>query len=131
MLCSSWISIALELDQHAGRVLVGAAADLVGLALAVGDDLLGLDLRGARQLALLDQERCLLLGAREDALGLFLGTLDDALGFLVDALGLADLFGHGNAQLVEQIERARLVDDRRCSSAACCGRSRSAVRAVR
>ena len=69
------------------------------------------DLCGAGQLALLDQESGLLLGTREDALRLLLGALDDALGLLVDALGRADLFGHRDAELVEQIEGSRLVDD--------------------
>ena len=74
-----------------------------GLCPRLVDDLRGALLRGARQLALLDEERGLLLGAGEDALGLLLGTLDEALGLLVDALGLADLLGHGDAQLVDEV----------------------------
>ena len=89
------------------------------------------DLGGARQLALLDQERGLLLGAGEDALGLLLGTLDDALGLVVDALGRADLFGHGDAQLVEQVEGARLVDDHVARQGHVAAAARSAARAVR
>ena len=111
MLCSSRIKTPSSLTSTLAGVLVGAAPDLVGLALALGDDLLRLDIRGARQLALLDQECGLLLGTCQDALRLLLGALDDALRFVVDALRLAHLLGHGNAQLIEQVERTRLVDD--------------------
>src|SRR5262245_1862222 len=70
-------ALALELDQDARRVGVGATADLLGVRLALVDDLLAADLGGTRQLALLDEERGLLLSAGEDALALFLGTLDE------------------------------------------------------
>ena len=49
-------ALPFELDQHALRILVGAASDLVGLALTVGDDLSRANLCRASQLALLDQE---------------------------------------------------------------------------
>jgi len=49
--------------EHALRVLVRAGADLVRIALALGDDFLRLELGGTGQLAFLDQERGLLLGA--------------------------------------------------------------------
>ena len=55
--------------------------------------------------ALLDEECRLLLGPGDDALGFFLGLLDDPLALGVDALGGADLFGHGHAQLVDEVER--------------------------
>ena len=71
-------ALALEPDQHGGRVLVGAPPDLLRVAVALGDDLLRPDLRGTRQLPLLDQERGLLLGAGQDPLGLLLGALDEA-----------------------------------------------------
>ncbi len=71
---------------------------------AVGFGLLG-------EPTLVDQERGLLLGARDDALGFLLRLLDDALALGVDALCGADLFGHGDAQLVDQPERGGLVDD--------------------
>src|SRR5688572_6157389 len=100
-------ALAFELDQHALRVLVRAAPDLVCLTLAVGDDLRGANLSGAGELALLDEESGLLLGASQDALGLLLGALDDALGLFVDSLGSANLLRHGNPQLVEQVERPR------------------------
>src|SRR3954465_1674749 len=77
-------ALALELDEHAGGIGVGAATDLLGLALALIHDLPAPDLGCTRQLALLDQERSLLLGAGEDALALFLGALDEARRFLVD-----------------------------------------------
>ena len=95
------------------------------------DDLLRADLGGAGQLALLDEERGLLLGAGEDALGLFLGTLDEPRRLLVDALGLADLLGHGDAQLVDEVERSHLVHDHGVGHGHACGRSRSGPRAVR
>ena len=47
----------------------------------------------------------------DDPLGLFLGLLDDPLALGVDPLRGADLLGHGDAQLVDQAEGGRLVDD--------------------
>ena len=85
------------------------------------DDLRGALLRGARQLALLDEEGGLLLGTGEDALGLLLGALDEAARLLVDALGLAHLLGHGDAELVDEVERGDLVDHDRVASWACGG----------
>ena len=62
------------------------------------------------QPALVDQEGGLLLGPRDDPLGLLLGLLDDPLALGVDPLGGADLFGDGDAQLVDEAERGVLVD---------------------
>src|SRR6476661_5996253 len=56
-------ALALELDQDAGSVGVGAAADLLAVRLAFLDDLRTSDFGGTRQLALLDEEGCLLLRA--------------------------------------------------------------------
>ena len=72
-------ALPLQVDQDALGVLVGTAADLLRLALAVADDLARALLGGTRQLALLDQVGRLLLGAGSDPLGLLLGTIDDAL----------------------------------------------------
>ena len=74
------------------------------IALADGLGLLG-------QPALVDQEGRLLLGLGDDPLGLVLGLLDDPLALGVDPLGGADLFGDGDAQLVDEPERRVLVDD--------------------
>ena len=57
-------ALALEPDQHAGGVLVGAATDLARLALGLLEDLAGALLRRADQLAFLEHLRCLLLRAR-------------------------------------------------------------------
>ena len=71
-------ALALELDEDARGVVVGArrisSASRAPSAMISCRALLG----GARQLALLDEEGGLLLGAREDALGLLLGALDEA-----------------------------------------------------
>ena len=104
-------ALAFESDEHALRIVIRAATDLIRLAMTLADDLRRLDLCGLGQLALLDEECGLLLGAGEDALGLFLGALDDALGLLVDALRCTHLFGHGDTQLIEKIQGACLVDD--------------------
>ena len=93
------------------RVLVGTAADLVGVAVGVGDDLAALGVGRLGEAALVDQEGGLLLGLRDDPLGLLLCLLDDPLAFGVDPLGGADLLGDGDAQLVDETERRVLVDD--------------------
>ncbi len=103
--------VALEPDQDTDRVLVGAAADLLGVAMGVGDDLAALGLGRLGQATLVDQERGLLLGLRDDPLGLLLGLLDDPLALGVDALRSADLLGDGDAKLVDETERRVLVDD--------------------
>ena len=103
--------VALETDQHADRVFVGAAADLVGVAVGVADDHAALGLGRLGQAALVDEEGGLLLGPGDDPLGLLLGLLDDPLALGVDPLGGADLFGDGDAQLVDEAERRVLVDD--------------------
>src|SRR5687768_7416163 len=65
-------ALPFKSDQDGLRVLVGAAPDLVRLALARRNDLGRLDLRGLREFALLDKECGLLLRAGKDALGFFL-----------------------------------------------------------
>ena len=66
---------------------------------------------GLGETALVDEECRLLLGLRDDALRFFLGLLDDPLTLGVDALGGADLFGNGDAQLVDETERGVLIHD--------------------
>ena len=60
---------------------------------------------------LLDQECGLLLGAGDDPLRLLLGLLDDPLALGVDPLRRADLLGHGDTQLIDEVEGGRLIDD--------------------
>ena len=66
---------------------------------------------GLGETALVDEECRLLLGLRDDALRFFLGLLDDPLTLGVDALGGSDLFGNGDAQLVDESERGVLIHD--------------------
>ena len=47
----------------------------------------------------------------DDSLGLLLGLLDDSFALGVDPLRRADLFGDGDAQLVDEAKRGGLVDD--------------------
>ena len=103
--------VALEPDEDVDRVLVGAAADLFGLVLGLGDDpaALGLGLLG--ESTLVDEERGLLLGSGDDALGLFLGLLDDPLALGVDPLCCAYLLGDSDTELIDEAEGSRLVDD--------------------
>ena len=53
----------------------------------------------------------LLLRSGDDPLGLVLCLLDDPLALGIDPLGGADLFGHGDTQLVDESEGRVLVDD--------------------
>ena len=87
-------------------------AHLGRLVLRLGDDPAALVLGGLGQAALPDEVRGLLLGARDDPLGLLLGLLDDPLALLVDPLGGTDLLGHGDTQLVDEVEGGVTVDDR-------------------
>ena len=116
--------VALEPDEHVDGVLVGAAADVLGVGLGVGDDAAALGLGLLGQPALVDEERGLLLGAGDDPLRLLLGLLDDPLALGVDALRRADLFGDGDAELVDEAERGRPGRRRRCSSGEASCRSR-------
>jgi hypothetical protein len=72
---------------------------------------MALRLRLLGEAALVDEKRRLLLRLGDDPLGLFLGLLDDPLALGVDPLCGADLLGNGDAKLVDQPERRRLVDD--------------------
>ena len=102
--------IALKADQDADRVLVSTAPDLIGVIMCVGDDRAALALGRLGQPALVDQERGLLLRPRHDALGLLLRLLHDPLTLGVDPLGGADLFGHGDTQLIDETESGVLID---------------------
>ena len=77
----------------------------------VGDDLPALGVGRLGEASFVDQEGRLLLGLRDDPLRLFLGLLDDPLALGVDALRRPDLFGDGDAELVDQAEGGVLVDD--------------------
>jgi hypothetical protein len=103
--------LALEPDEDADGVFVGAAADLLGLVLALADDPSALRLGLLRESALVDEECGLLLGAGHDALGFLLGFFDDPLALGIDPFRRTDLLGDGNAQLVDEAERSGLVDD--------------------
>ena len=97
--------------EHVDGVLVGAAADALGVGLGVGDDAAALGHGLLGQPAFVDEKRGLLLGTGDDPLRLLLGLLDDPLAFGVDPLRRADLFGDGDSELVDEAERGRLVDD--------------------
>jgi hypothetical protein len=103
--------VALQADQDRDRVLVRAATDLLCLGLGAGDDPATLLVGRLRETAFVDQESGLLLGAGDDSLGLLLRLVDDPLAFRVDALRGANLFGYGNAELVDQAQSGVLVDD--------------------
>ena len=49
--------------------------------------------------------------AADDPLGLFLGLLNDPLPLLVDPLRRANFFGHGDAELVDEVEGGVPIDD--------------------
>ena len=104
--------VALEADQHADRVLVRAAPDLVGVAVGLGDDLAGSAPRrpAVRPRSSMRNAACS-WALRDDPLGLVLGLLDDPLALGVDPLGRADLLGDGDPQLVDEPEGRVLVDD--------------------
>src|ERR1700674_318433 len=80
-------ALALEPDQDAGRVLVGPATNLAGLARGGVDDLAGALLGHLHQLAVL-----------EHACRLLLSTADDRISFLPRTLGdAARLLGHASS----------------------------------
>ena len=103
--------VALEALEDAHGVLVGAGPDAVGIVVGLGDDPATLGVGRLGETTLVDEERGLLLGLGDDALRLFLGLLDDPLALGVDALGGTDLFGHGDAQLIDEPQGGVLVDD--------------------
>ena len=86
------VHVGLQADQHADRVLVGAAADPIGVAVRVTDDLPALRLGRLGEATLVDEEGGLLLRTGDDPLGFVLGLLDDPLTLGVDPLGGTDFF---------------------------------------
>jgi hypothetical protein len=105
------LHVALEAFEHAHGVFVRAGADPLAVGMCVFDDPLALGLGRLGQAALVDEERRLFLGAADDALCFFLGFLDDAFALGVDPLRGANLFGDGDAELVDEPEGRVLVDD--------------------
>jgi hypothetical protein len=103
--------LPLEPDEDPDRIFVGAATDVVRVVLGLADDPPTLDFGQLREPPLVDQEGRLLLGAGDDPFGLLLGLLDDALALGIDPFRGADLFGHGDAELVDEAEGCCLVDD--------------------
>jgi hypothetical protein len=103
--------VPFEPDEDIDRVFVGAAADLLGVGVGLGDDPPTLRLGLLGEAPLVDQEGGLLLRPGDDPLGLFLGLLDDPLALGVDPLRRPDLLGDRDPQLVDQAERRCLVDD--------------------
>ncbi len=79
-------------------------------SVGVADDHPALRLGRLGQATLVDQEGGLLLGPGDDPLGFVLCLLDDPLALGVDAFGRADLFGDGDAQLIDEAEGRVLVD---------------------
>ena len=104
-------ALALEADEDAGRVLVGAATDLAGLVLGAIEDLGRSLLCCPDKLALIEHLDGLLLGSGDDRVTLLAGALGDPPGFLGDPARLAHLFRHGDAELVDQLEQRGLVED--------------------
>jgi hypothetical protein len=103
--------LPLEPDEYPDRVFVGAATNVVRVVLGLPNDSPTLHLGQLRETPLVDQEGRLLLGPGDDPLGLLLGLLDDALALGIDPFRGADLFGHGDAELVDEAEGRCLVDD--------------------
>ena len=66
---------------------------------------------GLGETRLVDEERRLLLRPGDDPLGLLPGPLEDALALGVDAAGRGHLLRDGVAELVDELEGGRLVDD--------------------
>jgi hypothetical protein len=104
-------AFALEADEDAGSVLVGATADFAALVLGAIEDLGRTLLGGANELTLLEHLDRLLLGPCDDRVTLLARTLGDPSGLLGDAARLADFLRHGDAQLVDQLEQRGLVED--------------------
>jgi len=103
-------ALALEADQHASSVLIGAATHLARLGLGLLEQLAGALLGRTHELTLLEHLRSLLLGSRDDRVALVTGALGDATGFFGDASRLPNLVRHRRPELVDQLEYGRLVE---------------------
>ena len=103
--------LRLERGQDLEGVLVGARADLVARVLGLADDPPALFLGELEEPALADEERGLLLGPADDPGRLLLRLLDDPLALRVDPLRGADLFGDGDAELIDEVEDGVPIDD--------------------
>src|SRR5206468_12411948 len=104
--------LLLEVLERRQRVLVGAVADLVGPLDRLLDVGFGLLARLADQRVLLKDPARLFVRGADDLVRLALGLQDDFLFVLREPLGLAHLFRHGGADLVEDVDELLLVDQR-------------------
>src|SRR5438876_1940782 len=103
--------VALEADEHVGRVLIRAAHRLVGLRLRDPVHVAGARLGFSEDRLVLQQDRCLLLGRADDLLALFAGLLHHAVALLHDPARLLHLFGDRDAHLIDEVEKGGLLQD--------------------
>ena len=131
MLWSVRVDLALEARRGPRRVLVGAAPDArrprVGVAMIrrLSSSAASVSPRSSMRNAACSWARATIRSASSWAFSMIRSPSG-----LIRFAG-ANLLGHGDAQLVDEVERGVLVDDRRCGSSAAACRSRSATRAAR
>ena len=104
-------ALALESNQHPGRVLIRPAAHLGRLATGLIDDLGRSLLRELYELALLEHLGCLFLRACLDLVRLVPCPFGDPAGILGDALRLAHFVGHRHTQLIDQLQDRGLIEN--------------------
>lgn len=100
----------LEVGQLAVDVLVGLAADLVGLPAGLGQDPVRLGLGLLGDLGTGDQRAALRAGGLDDPPGLLPGLLDELLTAADEFLGVGERAGQGLAHLLEHREQFGPVD---------------------
>ncbi len=100
----------LEVGELAVDVLVGLAADLLGLPAGLRQDAVGLGLGAAGDLGVGDQRSPLGAGGLDDPLGLLPGLLHDLLAAAEDLLGVREGVGQGVPYLLEHREQLGAVD---------------------
>src|SRR5688500_9739177 len=103
--------IAFEANEDVGGVLVGAAHRLARLRLCAIEEFLCLHLGLPQDRLVLQEKRRLFLRGADDLLGFFARLRKHAVALLVDAPRLPHLFGYGDAELVDDVEDRRLLED--------------------
>src|SRR5918994_3729784 len=101
----------LQLPHNAVPINLGAAGDLLGVALGPVYDLPSPTLRAPEQLRLRDHSVGVVVGFLDYALGLLLGRSYRGTALPANRLGLSQLRGQRSPQLVQHHKQIRPIDD--------------------
>lgn len=102
--CRQFVQPLLQIRQDLLRVLIRAGARTLGIRFRLSHDGLGARLRGFDHFAHVRQAQGFFFCHLHNAVRFFFGLRENAVFFLRDATRLFDFFGHGNAQLVNDVE---------------------------